>query len=486
MFPNNSMKKILLFLIVLLFHFYHSQVYTLAELDSLTLKYSSEENFKDAVKLNIAALSGYKINNNTEGIFTSYTNIASQLCSVGQYKDALKYLDKAKTDVKRIKNNALLARFYNEYGRNYCFLGLYEQSNKNFDTAIHAAQKVSDPKRKIELLYISYSWKWANFDELNVKDSVYSIKKKTLRLMPNEPLIYVKIAYQYIKEKKHLDSAEYYLNKALPLTFNNEQKGFTMYVYGELFILRGKNEKALDYYLKSLTFFQKRKNKGMEMDSYKRISETYMALDDLENSDLYLKKYSALSDKLQEKKKKELNIAVEKIIQEKKEEERKKEKNLYVLIFILVIVTLFLFYFIRKTYLKKQQTKDQLIEKKDELLEKKEELLEKKSQETHQLKKKVNASFNTLVQMAKNNDPFFLKRFKEVYPEFYKKLISDHPNLKEYDIKFCAYLRLNLTNKEIVQYENVSMRTIETRKYRLKKKLNLPADIDLTKWILEL
>ncbi|WP_449399381.1 helix-turn-helix transcriptional regulator [Chryseobacterium wanjuense] len=91
-----------------------------------------------------------------------------------------------------------------------------------------------------------------------------------------------------------------------------------------------------------------------------------------------------------------------------------------------------------------------------------------------------------MMQLVKANDPFFLTRFKEVYPEFYQKLINHQPNLTEHDIKFCAYIRLNLNSKEIAQYDNIAIRSVESKKYRLKKKLELSTETDLTKWILEL
>nr|WP_305049535.1 LuxR C-terminal-related transcriptional regulator [Elizabethkingia bruuniana] len=49
-----------------------------------------------------------------------------------------------------------------------------------------------------------------------------------------------------------------------------------------------------------------------------------------------------------------------------------------------------------------------------------------------------------------------------------------------------AFIKLGLNTKEIAQYENVSLRTAESRKYRLKKKLKLDSETSLNKWILEL
>jgi len=59
-------------------------------------------------------------------------------------------------------------------------------------------------------------------------------------------------------------------------------------------------------------------------------------------------------------------------------------------------------------------------------------------------------------------------------------------DLTEHDIKLCAYIRLNLTNKEIARYENVTLRAIQTKRYRLKKKMGLSSESDFAKWILGL
>ncbi|WP_234300235.1 LuxR C-terminal-related transcriptional regulator [Elizabethkingia bruuniana] len=64
--------------------------------------------------------------------------------------------------------------------------------------------------------------------------------------------------------------------------------------------------------------------------------------------------------------------------------------------------------------------------------------------------------------------------------------MSHQSNLTDYDLKLAAFIKLGLNTKEIAQYENVSLRTAESRKYRLKKKLKLDSETSLNKWILEL
>ncbi|MFY8009821.1 MAG: helix-turn-helix transcriptional regulator, partial [Flavobacterium sp.] len=52
--------------------------------------------------------------------------------------------------------------------------------------------------------------------------------------------------------------------------------------------------------------------------------------------------------------------------------------------------------------------------------------------------------------------------------------------------KLCAYLRLNLTSKEIAPMLNISIRSVEIKRYRLRKKLNLLHDDGLVNYILSI
>jgi len=232
------------------------------------------------------------------------------------------------------------------------------------------------------------------------------------------------------------------------------------------------NAKALDYYLQSLAIYEKIKNNTEIRNLYSYIAYSYKQLNNTEKAAEYSEKHSELSEKMRVDSKEAVNIAVDRLDKEKQEEQNQERKRLYFLILSVIILSLVNIYCIRKAYLKKQKHKD--------------ELIEVKSTETDELKKKLNASFEEVANLAKASDPFFLVRFKEVYPEFYNNLMSRYPNLSDHDIKFCAYIRLDLSTKEIVDFENISKRTVEAKKYRLKKKLELSTETDLKKWILNL
>src|SRR5690625_239614 len=98
-------------------------------------------------------------------------------------------------------------------------------------------------------------------------------------------------------------------------------------------------------------------------------------------------------------------------------------------------------------------------------------------EENLRLKKKLNLAFEEVVELAESNSPNFLSRFIEVYPEFYNQLITEYPDLTTADIKLCALLKLNYTTKEIAEITFCSVRTVQNRMYRIRKKINLPSEI---------
>ncbi len=88
-----------------------------------------------------------------------------------------------------------------------------------------------------------------------------------------------------------------------------------------------------------------------------------------------------------------------------------------------------------------------------------------------------------------NNDDdwkFFEDAFNNADKNFLKKIKSLHPNLTPNDLRLCAYLRLNLTSKEIAPLLNISVRSVEVKRYRLRKKMELPRENSLTSYILKL
>jgi AraC family chitin signaling transcriptional activator len=80
------------------------------------------------------------------------------------------------------------------------------------------------------------------------------------------------------------------------------------------------------------------------------------------------------------------------------------------------------------------------------------------------------------------------KVFKEAFDnadkDFLKKIKQAHSLLTPNDLRLCAYLRLNLSSKEIAPLLNISLRSVEIKRYRLRKKMNLDHEQGLVEYIL--
>ncbi|MGI4751242.1 MAG: triple tyrosine motif-containing protein [Janthinobacterium lividum] len=80
----------------------------------------------------------------------------------------------------------------------------------------------------------------------------------------------------------------------------------------------------------------------------------------------------------------------------------------------------------------------------------------------------------------------FETSFNETHESFFKKLKVGHPDLVPNDLKLCAYLRMNMNSKEIASLLNISLRGVEIRRYRLRKKLLLAHDQNLVEFLMSL
>ena len=77
----------------------------------------------------------------------------------------------------------------------------------------------------------------------------------------------------------------------------------------------------------------------------------------------------------------------------------------------------------------------------------------------------------------------FQIQFSAAYPDFIEKLTSQYSDLRSGDIKLCCYLKMNMNTKDIAQITGLSVRAIENKRYRLRKKLNLDTDVSLESFL---
>ncbi|MDN5397542.1 MAG: hypothetical protein L0G39_22235 [Chryseobacterium sp.] len=427
---------------------------------------NSSGNFEALVKLNgiyfkKAAKSGYE-----EGKGLCLLNIANVNSTEGNYERAHLLLDKAGESLKHSENSFHRAKFYDSYAHYYSHLKQYDKAVIYSDSALYAIKKAPDSNLKKKLLpriYINrgtyFAWKGQlgnslkNFHKGNVLEKsaystcmiaqyhlytnkldsagIYALRAEEMMSRQKTPdieklWIYYTIGY-YNKEIRHSDEAEKMLKKALEISV--------------------KTRLTYSFQIK---------------DVYKALSELYKMKKDDEKSYYYLSRYLQEDNRLNESRFAAINKTTDSFISEAKKEADQRKNDLWI-IGILSFVTL--------------SVSGLYVRKKIQLLKYKKKSLKT---ETDTLKSRVyEKKLQEVIELAKKNDSSFLMKFKELNPEFIKNLLAINPDLENSELAFCALLKLHFTSKEIAEYTFVQHKSIQQKKYRIRKKLNIEGDQDI-------
>jgi DNA-binding CsgD family transcriptional regulator len=120
---------------------------------------------------------------------------------------------------------------------------------------------------------------------------------------------------------------------------------------------------------------------------------------------------------------------------------------------------------------------------KNELLAFIKEDLKKNTQDDNKNIKSVIRTINDNIT-EEDSWKIFKEAFDNADKDFLKRIKQQHPLLTPNDLRLCAYLRLNLSSKEIAPLFNISVRSVEIKRYRLRKKMDLQHEIGLVEYIL--
>jgi tetratricopeptide (TPR) repeat protein/DNA-binding CsgD family transcriptional regulator len=94
----------------------------------------------------------------------------------------------------------------------------------------------------------------------------------------------------------------------------------------------------------------------------------------------------------------------------------------------------------------------------------------------------ISRDLDAQLNMARQREQFELN-VDLMNEDFYRRLSEKHPSLTENEKKLCAMLRLKLSSKEIAAVQNISPKSVDMNRYRLRKKLNIVNEMDLADWM---
>lgn len=366
---------------------------------------------------------------------------------------------------------------------------------------LHQAEKylsgIHDEEKRRKAKLEIYIYQWYNFEKSKIPkssypDSLLSISKK----MYKEAIL---IKNDYHRADRVLFSANL-ITTSLILLKRYKEAGKYITIGGRQLEKAGKETYlSADYYeAKGDIEYYDKKNKNYSLDSalasynmavkigekleytartkelYSKIAKIYENKKDQKSEITFLKKSKDLKDSIEIIKDNALN-EVKPILYNANniiENEEPSFQNKFIILYSLLglFVLALVGYGAKEFYLKKGNNKK--------------ESLEKSSSEENPTSESY--SYYHLIKLFINNDSSFYLNFLKIYPDFGEKLLNINPTLKSSDIEFCAYIKLNLDTKQIAQYKKISVRAVEGKKYRIRKKLNIMPDDNMYIWISKL
>ncbi|SDX30403.1 helix-turn-helix transcriptional regulator [Aequorivita viscosa] len=271
------------------------------------------------------------------------------------------------------------------------------------------------------------------------------------------------------------DATEFHARKSISLRPKEMEKDDVIMLRNYLSLGKVYTEKK--EFDNAIEFLSKAELLAIEIGEYVNLKDTYETLIDVakqknnsENIEEYTNRLQSLKLMQFETKNKSLHQIIEKRKLKQSEIDKQNQRTFYVWILLIVGISVIIIAISIFVYRNKIHSKYERLSK--EFLEKNEVLEEDKL-----------AIYNEIIDLVKKDDPAFMISFNNAFPNFIDSLLKINPKLAKGEVEFCALLKLNLTTKQIAQYKVIQPRTVQNKKYQIRKKLNIPNDIDIYNWI---
>jgi tetratricopeptide (TPR) repeat protein len=488
------MKKLLFVIVffVINFSFCKGQQYTIKQIDSLI---SHAESFSQQAPNNAIFLNkrNYKISqeaNYPAGMVKSLSMLSICYLSKGNYEVALQYAKQAEEKGSEINDYKSVCTGLRISAMCYFQLGFDKEPEENITKAFSIIKKIPDSddyyqtrgnlyRTKVDIIVygknpvLSELFKYTR----NAIGEFSKIKNDNIR---NNTLgaAYSDLGLLY-SSKKMYDSANYYMTKSLHLANicdNTGNEAVALYGLASISYHKKEYQQTINYLEQVIPLCKKINEPFLLRLSYHTMQSSYEHMGNKEKDLEYLSKYTKLNDSLIAFDKATIDGSIQKIIKEDKETFIDEKEKLYLLIAVIFSLSALAVWFGYKSFSAYNQERKQKQQKQN--------VIEEKESQLTELQQKVNIAFEEVLELAKKDDSSFLTRFREVYPDFIQKLTYSYPSITSGQLKFCALLKLNFSTKEIAYYNNISIRSVEIKKSRLRKQLNISSSEDLNKWMI--
>ncbi|PWN72305.1 hypothetical protein C1631_006820 [Chryseobacterium phosphatilyticum] len=414
----------------------------------------------ELITLNNEIIKQSQKNGYQKGVAWGYINLANMYATMGKYKVSHNYLKSASLIINHLHDNFLYAKLYHEYGQLSYVTGLSNTALSYNAKAIYYEKKLN---KKGWLLGNMYMQRADFIGETN-KDSALIYFHRGFTADPSAFNSSI-ISNYHLQQTKNIDSATFYITKALRLLKNSEygtvRQGSIYYFYANILFQKKDYEKALEYYKKGSDILVKTKRINKLPDLYKQIALTYQKLNNKKGDIEYSARAEQLEKNLEKSGTEAIDLSLTEII------EQKSNDDLGIIGIsasaAIIIIGISIYIYIRAKKNKKENNSlDKAI--------------------TNKTSGRMNNSaenFTELLELAKSNDVKFIKRFEEINPDLIQSILKINPQLTKSELSLCAMIWLGFSSKDIADYTFIQHRSVQTKKGRLRKKLNIPSETDL-------
>jgi len=444
-------------------------------------------------------------NPNYSNLANTYNSLGLVLRNINDYPSALTAFDKSFKIFTQINDTIGIAGYYINYGTVHKLMNKFDSASHYFSKALRIFEKVGNSKG----IAVSYN---------NLVGTAYEAGKL------DDAFQYAQIAYGISIEKGFRDS-----------------QVSALISMGDIKLKRKKFREAQEFYNKANSLTAQRDSyKRRLVDIYKGLYNCKKALKEYDEAFRYNDLYIALKDSLYNSENSStisnLRISYEvdkkdaaiKILEKDSEIARLNRRNL---LFLAIAGFTILFFSVLMLLIKIRKDR-KLVDQRERLVFAEQAIvqaqLQNRIEREEELKRELDfknralttytlnlVQKNSMLDEVKNIAKEVLKRpeskdselrklinaidysftldndwdgfktyFEQVHPDFFKKLKGSYPNLSTTELRLCSLIRLSLSIKEAAQLLSISPDSVKVARHRIRKKLNLELDNNLTEFIM--
>jgi len=453
------------------------------------------------------------------------TRVSLYVTAGNTYKDQESYYLSLNFYYKALEiNNRINTResysILNNIGGNYYLMGNYKKARYFWEKSLKNFENSEPSQKSVEGSIIYNNLAVLEKEQGNYARALEMLKEFKSRNISSKDTFNIIMAFENLADVhlklKETDTAIENLRNGISLAkrINSSYDLASLYnVLGKLYLDNLNNRDSASYYLKNAYYLSDKSSfSDIKLYSSESLVKLFEKEKDYKSALQYLHTAKSLSEITinQENDKKVNRLEIEfneKMTQNELLASQTKRERFFIFGIVLLLffsVIIFLMFKLQKSKTAKRVAENELLSKK--LGEKNKELtnsaiqmlqtseiIQSTQKELSELNSGTEMSdnkiFHIISELKKSSKGFgkdeFYKIFMETEDQFYKKLLNEFPDLTKNELRLCAFLKLNLSSKEISDITHQSPHSIVVARSRLRKKLRLSNSESLNNFLIK-